>query len=95
MLVEITSYRIENGSVFLTAVDVSEEHLQKIKRGRDDGEEKEIEFLFSAEQKNSLSYLKNWLKRQKATAGTGTWGEALRSVIGTVTDINMKYRSWL
>lgn len=94
MTVEITGVIIRNGVVTITAVDVSEENLQRMERVRDDGTEKELSFLFDTHQQQVYEYLYKWLKRQKATRGSTSWGEALTSVIGTVTTISAKYRDW-
>lgn len=94
MTVEITGTTVKNGIVTITAIDVSEEHLQRMERTRDDGFEKELAFLFDTHQKQVYKYLYGWLKRQKSTRGCTNWGEALASVTGTVTTISAKYRDW-
>ena len=57
MTVEILSTVIENGYVSITVIDCSEEHLQRMERIRDDGVEKEIEFLFDSHHKLSLIHI--------------------------------------
>lgn len=94
MTVEIISAGIHEGIVELTAINVSEEHLQRIERTRDDGFESELTFKFDPKNPYQFVYIRSWLKAQKATAGSRTWGEALNSVVGTITTINSKYRSW-
>lgn len=94
MTVEILFTVIENGYVSITVIDCSEEHLQRMERICDDGVEKEIEFLFDSHHKNDFLYLQKWLKSQRAAAHATTWGEALRAVHGTVTEISNRYRVW-
>lgn len=96
MLVEITSVYIQSGIVHLFAVDVSEENLCRMERLRDDTSNPEIEFIFDTKEKQVYSYLHNWMKHQKVLEKipAPTWGQALRSIIGTVTEISTKYRSW-
>ena len=94
MTVEITSVDLDQGVVKITAADCSEEHLQKLERTRDDGFVEEMEFLFDTHKEKEYRYLFRWLKRQKAAGQARTWGEALRSVCGTVTTISGAYRAW-
>lgn len=94
MMIEITSIDIRHGIVTISAIDVSEENLQRLERIRDDGFEKNVEFIFDTHEEIALKYLHDWLKRQKATQGCDTWGQALNSIRGTVTNISQKYRSW-
>ena len=94
MTVEILSTVIKDGYITITAIDCSEEHLQHMERTRDDGVEKQIEFLFDSHQKNDFLYLQKWLTSQKTTAQATTWGEALRAVQGIVTTISNNYRVW-
>lgn len=92
MTVEITSVTLDQGMVMFSAVDCSEEHLQKLERTRDDGFVEEMEFFFDTHVEKDYRYLFRWLKRQKAAGQAGTWGDALRSVCGTVTTISGAYR---
>lgn len=96
MLIEIISVNCQAGIVHITALDVSEENLQRIERVRDDFNNVEINFVFDTHNRTSLQYLYSWLKRQKSvkTNNCSTWGEALRSVEGTISTISAKYRSW-
>lgn len=94
MTVEIASVTLDKGMVMFTAVDCSEEHLQHMERTRDDGFVEEIEFLFDTHIEKEYRYLFRWLKRQKAARQAETWGEALRSVCGTITTISGAYRVW-
>lgn len=94
MTVEITSVNLNDGVVTITAIDCSEENLQRLERLRDDGIEREVKFLIDTHNQKDYCYLSRWLKRQKATAQARTWGEALHSIYGTVTTINGKYRVW-
>lgn len=94
MTIEITSISLDKGIINISAVDISEENLQRFERIRDDGVEQELEFIFDTHQEDEFRYLRAWLKRQKATKGCSTWGEALNAVIGTITTISGRYRSW-
>lgn len=94
MTVEITEVVLNQGVVSVSAVDCSEEHLQRMERQRDDGMERVVEFVFDTHKASHYHYLYKWLKRQKAAKAAKTWGEALFSVMGTVTSINSKYRVW-
>lgn len=94
MTVEIISARIEKGVIYITAVDISEENLQRIERTRDDGNERELELVFDTRDSKARNYIYNWLKNQKKTRTCTTWGEAIRAVVGIITDIGVYYRSW-
>ena len=91
MTVEITSVSLVRGIVTIQAIDCSEENLQRLKRERDDGFEKELTFVFDTHMSNDFVYLRKWLLRQKATKGAKTWGEALDAVTGTITTISGKF----
>lgn len=94
-MIEITSVSLNQGVVNILAIDVSEENLQRLERTRDDGFEQEVEFVFDTHQKEHFLYLNRWLRKQKATKGCSTWGgEALHSILGTITTISAKYRNW-
>lgn len=94
MTVEITGTKIENGSVFIYALDsrAIEERYQN--RERTD-EEREIEFEFDlsevSKSPSDYLYLKKFLKTQKAVQGARTWGEALSAIVGTITQISKRY----
>ena len=94
MDIEITSAEIRDGIVTITGIDVSEENLRRMERMRDDGAEMEVKFCFDSREPKELKYLHDWLKRQKAVRNRKTWGEALNRIIGTITVIGRKYRSW-
>lgn len=92
MTVEIVGVELSNRIVTITAVDCSEERLQYMKRMRDDGFESKAVFVYDTTQFSALCDLRYWLMRQKATKGSKTYGEALHSILGTVTTISSKYR---
>ena len=94
MTVEIVSVSLKQGIITITANDCSEENLQRMERIRDDGFEKELEFIFDTHCRNDYLYFARWIKRQKVTDQAKTWGEALYSLCGIVTTINGKYRVW-
>ena len=97
MTIEITSTDITNRIVTINATDVSEEHLQRMERTRDDGFERELTFSFDLCARTENIYLYRFLHRQKAVkdilaAGEHlTLKEALQATVGTVTQINGKY----
>lgn len=93
MTIEITSISVDKGIVSITAIDCSEENLQRLERIRDDGFQKELTFIFDTSCKNDFTYLHNWLHRQKVVKEQKpkTWGEALNSVYGIITTISGKY----
>lgn len=94
MDVEILSTDIRDKVVIVTGIDVSDENLRRMERLKDDAAERIIEFRFDTREKAEQKYLRNWLKRQKATRQSRTWGEALNSIVGTITTIAAKYGSW-
>ena len=98
MTVEIISIQItdrENGTVRMTAKDVSEERLQFFERCRDDGFEEEVVYEWHTKDSRQFYALRRWLKLQKATDSARTFGEAMEMVIGTITDSPAgKYRVW-
>lgn len=93
MTVEIIGAEIKDGDVTLTCIDCSEEHLQYLERTRDD-RETEVEFKFYGTDRKAVRYLYSWLKDQKAARSASTWGEAVHSVVGTITTICNRYRVW-
>ena len=95
MTVEIISACIkEHGIVNITAVDVSEENLHRLMRNRDDGFERELEYVIDTKDAKAFRYLYKWLKSQKATKESRTFGEALNAVVGIHTQLSGKYRVW-
>lgn len=94
MDIEIISVEVNNGIVFIMAIDVSDENLRRMERLRDDAAEKEVLFKVDSHNEKDYKYLRKWLKEQKATEESETWGEALKSIIGTITTIAPRYRSW-
>lgn len=88
MTVEVTSVNIQRGGVVtISCVDVSEENLQRIERVRDDGFQKEINLVIDTKDKKAFYSLRSWMLKQACTAGKKTWGTALLSVVGTITDL--------
>lgn len=93
MYVEITGVEMHQGIVTIYATDISDENLQRMERYRDD-EIREIEFIFDTRDKRAFDTLYRWLKNQKSARGAGTYGEALRRTVGTITTISAKFRVW-
>lgn len=95
MLIEITGTALDQGVAHIYGVDCSEENLQRIERLRtDDCLDREIEFVFDTKNKKTFIYFSNWLHSQKVAENAKTYGEAIRSTVGTITNISGKYRSW-
>ena len=95
MTIEVVSISITNKIVTITALDVSEEHLRWIERSRNDGFEKEVEYSFDTKDPVQRKYLYYFLKDQKAARNSETWGEAIRSIVGTIIQSPVsKYRVW-
>lgn len=92
MTVEITDVSLNNKIVTITAIDVSEENLQRLERVRDDGFEKEVCYVFDTTDREAFQYLYKFMHRQKITNGCVNWGQALQAIIGTHTTISGKYR---
>ena len=97
MTIEITGYSIikhehQKNAVRIYCIDISEEHLQQLERRRLDKQPKEMIFEFSDDQ--AYSYLYRRLSRMKQTQEAKTWGDALSSIVGTVsgTCFQFKYR---
>lgn len=85
MLVEITDAFLQNGIASIVCTDCSEEHLQWVERYRADDTPRELLYLFDTKDPATASYLRTYLKRQKVTRTSKTYGEALRAIIGTIT----------
>jgi hypothetical protein len=95
MLIEITGTALDQGVAHIYGVDVSEENLQRIERLRtDDSFDQEIDFVFDTKDKKTFTYFSKWLHSQKVAENAATYGDAIRSTIGTITNISGKYRSW-
>lgn len=92
MTIEIEEVTVKDGIVRITALNCSEENLQKLERLRDDCYQKELQFVFDTRNnKSDCIYLTYWLHHQKVTAGCKTYGEAFYRIRGTVTTISGKY----
>lgn len=96
MTVEITSATIHNKIVEIEAIDVSEEHLQRIERTRDDGFERELLFTFDLCNRWQNSYLYRFLHQQKRVMekNPSLLIDALQYTVGTVTSISGKYLNY-
>lgn len=70
MTIEIEEVTVKDGIVRITALNCSEENLQKLERLRDDCYQKELQFVFDTRNnKSDCIYLTYWLHHQKVTAG--------------------------
>ena len=91
MLIEITEVKLHKESKILVihGIDVTKcRDANTVTRTRDI--EIHRECVFDTKDEAQFKYVTKWLHRQKITAGCQTYGEALRAVVGTVTQI----RSW-
>ena len=86
MRVEITGVGLKEGIVVISCCDISEEHLLYIERMRDDGQPREFDLVIDSRDSKSFNSLRKWMKKQSCTQGKTTWGDALHSLIGTITD---------
>lgn len=94
MDVEILSVEIKKGIVYFYCNDVSDENLRHLERMRDDATEEEVVFSFDTHNPKAFQILRAWLHQQKRTKDSKTWGEALQSVVGTITVLPKKFREW-
>lgn len=97
MTVEITGAYIQEGIVTIECIDCSEDNLDRLMRTRmDDGNEKSLSIVIDTREKKAFSSLRKWMLMQQCTTGKKTWGEALASLLGTITDTDGigKYRVW-
>ena len=96
MTIEITSATIHNKIVEIEANDVSEEHLQRIERTRDDGFERELLFTFDLRNKEQNIYIFKFLRRQKRVQEKkpSLLIDALQCTVGTVTSMSGKYLNY-
>lgn len=86
MTIEIVSTAISEKTVIISAVDISEEHLQWLERRRSDDDNPEIEFHFDTTDSKQFAALRKWMLQQEAAKHQKTWGEALKSIVGIQTD---------
>ena len=94
--VEITDARVSAEKIVtIEGIDVSDEHLQYLERMRDDGGfERDLRFCFDTNEKKPCADLVKFLRRQVATTGCETYGEALRAIVGTRTTLPSRYLVW-
>lgn len=93
MDVEILSVQLNEGIVYFFCNDISDENLRRLERMRDDATEEEVTFVFDTHNEKEYKSLRYWLRNQKASKGASTWGQALQSVVGTITVIPTKFIS--
>lgn len=97
MTVEIISASIKESVVIIECTDCSEANLERMERTRmDDGHEKTINIVIDTTEKKSFLALRRWMLQQKCTNNKKTWGDALASLKGTITDTYGigKFRVW-
>ena len=97
MTVEIISASIKESVVIIECTDCSEANLERMERTRmDDGNERSVHFVIDTTDKKSFIVLRRWMLHQQCTTNKKTWGEALSSLKGTITDTYGigKFRVW-
>ena len=95
MTITITAAYSRDKVVYIEGTDTSEEQLIRLERGREDRDPKIITYCIDSTTPRHCRYISKWLKRQKATQGAKTYGEAVRAVVGTVTQSpRSMYRVW-
>ena len=96
MTIEITDIRVVDrglGTVRLTAINVSEENLQRFERYRDDGIEQEICFEWNTKDSRQFYALRRWLKSQKALQDCKTYKDVFSEIVGLIVESpSYKYR---
>ena len=96
MTIEITAASINNHVVEIQAIDISEEHLQRIERTRDDGFERELLFTFDLRNKEQNIYIYRFLHHQKRVQEKhpSLLIDALQCTVGTVTSMSGKFLNY-
>ena len=95
-VIEMTIIDRMNGTVRMTAKNISEERIQFLERTRDDGFEEEVMFEWNTKDERQFRAMRKWLKQQKVTQSAKTFGEAMSFVSGITTESPAKkYRVWL
>lgn len=94
MTIEITSAYIQQKTIVIEAIDVSEENLQRLER-QDGGEEKICVWNFDTTDEKSFRSIRYYLRKQKAIQKlkNPTWGDVLNAIRGTIVQSpSGKYR---
>lgn len=87
MTIEITAVNLKEGVVVISCIDCSEENLSHIMRNRDDGGfQRELDIIIDTKESYQYNALRRWLKKQSCTKDKKTWGDALQSIVGIVTE---------
>lgn len=86
MTIEIVSTVLHKGTVMISCIDCSEENMSRWMRERDDGTQKEFEIVIDTSDPKQFISFRNWMMRQRCTEGKKTWGDAIRSLTGTITE---------
>jgi len=91
MQIEITGTSLANRIITIEGHSTDELNLIHLERGREDRIQTLV-FQFDTTDEKQCKYIVKWLGRQKATKEANTYGEAVKAVLGTITDISQKYR---
>lgn len=94
MKVEIESYYLKDGILEIEGIDLDSYERNVIDRGREDHpQDYQVKFVFDTKLASHFSYVRDFLKRQKAVhkANPATYGKALHAILGTVVDLNRKF----
>lgn len=96
MTVEITHAKLDNGTVRITAEDISDRAYRRMLRDREDCFRREYEFAFDTRVPSDRNYLKTFMSSQPAVQDVqpSTFGVALQALVGSAAEINRRYINW-
>lgn len=96
MTIELSSYTLKNGVLELYGIDIEESQRRAIEQERFDDME-ETKFVFDTTDKKQFDYIRSVLWRnilQKKIMVPKTYGEAIKSLLGSYITLQRKYVSY-
>lgn len=96
MTIELSSYTLKNGVLELYGIDIEESQRRAIEQERFDDME-ETKFVFDTTDKKQFDYIRSVLWRnilQKKIIVPKTYGEAIKSLLGSYITLQRKYVSY-
>lgn len=96
MTIELSSYTLKNGVLELYGIDIEESQRRAIEQERFDDME-ETKFVFDTTDKKQFDYIRSVLWRnilQKKIIVPRTYGEAIKSLLGSYITLQRKYVSY-
>lgn len=96
MTIELTSYTLKDGILELYGIDIEESQRRAIEQERYDDME-ETRFVFDTTDKKVFQYIRSVLWRsilQKKLTVPKTYGEAIKSLLGSYIILQRKYISY-